>query len=126
MTPRTEPRPCRHCGQSFTWNSRYPTRRFCDPRCKAAHARDHKNARRRELRRLRKDARQQAITAARPADRHGNQENHGNHGNREDRVRLMQANAMQLCPHCRQPVAVVSLLLNPEAAHVDAPSRSVT
>jgi endogenous inhibitor of DNA gyrase (YacG/DUF329 family) len=121
MTPRTELRPCEHCGRPFTWSSRYPTRRFCLPRCKAAHARDHKNARRRELRRLRKAAGQQTAAPHRP-----NHDNHDNLGNHEDRVRPMQANAVQPCPHCHRPVAVFNLLLSPQAARVNTPSRSVT
>lgn len=36
-------------------------------------------------------------------------------------------NDVQLCPHCRQPIALVTLLLTRNAAHVtvpDPPSRS--
>lgn len=125
MKPRTEARPCEHCGQTFTWSSRYPFRRFCEPRCKAAHAREYKNARRRELRRLRKTAPQHAATPwLNTPDHHDNHEE--SHDNREDRVRLTQANAVQPCPHCHRPVAVFNLLLSPHAAHVDTPSRSVT
>ncbi|GAA3507749.1 hypothetical protein GCM10023075_64890 [Streptosporangium album] len=32
---RTATRKCATCGQAFTWTSRNPKRRFCDPICKA-------------------------------------------------------------------------------------------
>lgn len=124
----TETRPCEHCRRPFTWSSRYPTRRFCDPRCKARWAREPKNARRRELRRLRKAGQQH--------DRHpepGNHANPNNHGNREDREDrdghqplASTANAVRNCPHCHHPIAVFNLLLTPDAAYVNTPSRSVT
>lgn len=122
MTPRLEQRPCEHCGRPFTWNSHYPTRRFCDPRCKAAGARDHKNARRRELRRIRKAAARQADARTR-AGSHADHDDHESQGNHENRLRLAQANAIQPCPHCRQPVAVFNLLLTPQSAHVDTSTR---
>ncbi|MFL6054975.1 MAG: hypothetical protein ACJ72W_18970 [Actinoallomurus sp.] len=33
--PRTATRLCATCGTPFTWTSRNPRRRFCDPICKA-------------------------------------------------------------------------------------------
>ena len=127
---RTETRPCDHCGKPFPWSSRYPIRRYCHPRCKTAAARELKNARRRELRRLR-------TTITRPQARPGPNQartNHGGHDqdrmNPEDRparpAPTSTPNAVQDCPHCRGPIAVFNLLLTPDAAYVNTPSQSVT
>jgi endogenous inhibitor of DNA gyrase (YacG/DUF329 family) len=130
---RTETRHCPECGRPFTWTSRFANRRFCDPRCKAAWWRDAKNARRRELHRQRKATR----TAAEPDAHNGND---GNDvalealGDHVDPVRQPSPTApgqwpatpVQTCPHCRNPVAVINLLVTPAAAYVNTPSPPVT
>lgn len=146
---RTETRACPQCGRPFTWTSRFANRRFCDSRCKAAWWREAKNARRRQLRAERKAAPPPpggdtpAATVAivthdapaapapvAPADGVSLDAL----GDRVDPVRAMgppgpgrqPAASVHSCPHCRNPVAVINLLVTPAAAYVNMPSRSVT
>jgi endogenous inhibitor of DNA gyrase (YacG/DUF329 family) len=123
---RTETRHCPECGRPFIWTSRFANRRFCDPRCKAARWREAKNARRRELHRKRTTAR----TAAESIADDGNDAALEALGDHVDPVRQPSppgaGTPVQNCPHCRNPVAVINLLVTPAAAYVNTPSPSVT
>ncbi|MEU6722028.1 hypothetical protein ABZ897_62250 [Nonomuraea sp. NPDC046802] len=82
---RTETRPCPICQSVFTWDSRWPNRRYCSPLCKAESCREVKNDRRRRKRRAAQRATHRNImtpevpTAPAAADQ-------GDHADHEDRV----------------------------------------
>jgi endogenous inhibitor of DNA gyrase (YacG/DUF329 family) len=137
---RTATRLCATCGTPFTWTSRNPKRRFCDPTCKARWWRASNN----------QDtaitpvpaATGTSVAAAEPAGtlagtatpstanaRTASTPNAVTHpydpyvsgyGNGQD------PSAIQSCPNCHEPVAVINLLVAPAAAYVNTPSRSVT
>jgi endogenous inhibitor of DNA gyrase (YacG/DUF329 family) len=126
---RTATRKCATCGTPFTWTSRNPKRRFCDPICKARWWRASNN-----------DGNTTASTAAvkpaanTPQPRTGPTAEAGTAnavthpydpyvaGYRTDQA----PTGIQSCPNCHEPVAVINLLVKPAAAYVNTPSRSVT
>jgi endogenous inhibitor of DNA gyrase (YacG/DUF329 family) len=130
--PRTATRLCATCGTPFTWTSRNPRRRFCDPVCKA-----------RWWRAANTDAAENgpAGTTATPsttrtprtartasANSTTGTTNAVTHeypyvaGYRTEQT----PNAIQNCPNCNQPIAVINLLITSAAAYVNTPSRDVT
>ncbi|GAB3142756.1 hypothetical protein [Microbispora hainanensis] len=132
---RTATRLCATCGTPFTWTSRNPRRRFCDPVCKSrwwrasntdttvAHDTDAaadpapSSTPQRETERG-TDADTASSTAnavPRPYDPYV-----AGYGNGQ------APSAVQNCPYCYQPVAIVNLLVTTTAAYVNTPSRSVT
>jgi endogenous inhibitor of DNA gyrase (YacG/DUF329 family) len=100
MTAATNPsrpqRPCTTCGRSFAVPANNPGKRYCTPRCRVAdwHHR-HDRA----------DGARNGVLDAVPA----------NNG---------VPNAVARCPHCAQPIAVVSLLVAPAAAHIATPAAA--
>jgi endogenous inhibitor of DNA gyrase (YacG/DUF329 family) len=126
---RTATRKCATCGAPFTWTSRNPKRRFCDPTCKArwwrASNNDHDTAAGAgtikppaNTERPRTGSTAQAGTAnavTHPYDPYVS-------GYRTDQA----PTGVQSCPNCHKPVAIISLLVTPAAAYVNTPSRSVT
>lgn len=147
---RTATRLCASCGQPFTWTSRNPRRRFCDPVCKsrwwrASNTDSDANA-------------AQALAASTPSagstatapiaepavTRTASTASTTQH--RTDDSPTIKANAVtkpydpyvagygngqtpsavQNCPNCHQPVAIINLLVTTAAAYVNTPSRSVT
>jgi hypothetical protein len=134
---RTARRLCATCGTPFTWTSRNPRRRFCQPACKA-----------RWWRATNTDTATPSNTAPNPlpeppaedpatcdtddvtdngtAHRTANAVTHrydpyvAGYGNGQP------PSAVQTCPNCHQPVAVINLLVTTTAAYVNTPSRSVT
>lgn len=123
----TATRCCAACGETFTWTSGNPRHRFCSPRCKA-----------RWWRAVRRD---DAATGqpgpARQAT--GTGTGTGTPANSTANVVTrtyapctagygggQPPSAVQNCPNCHQPVAVINLLVTPAAAYVNTPSRSVT
>ena len=97
MNPTRE---CAVCGRPFTVPANNPHRRYCTPRCRVAdwRHRHHPDTEGHH------DAASDDVTRAVPPP---NGEN--------------AANAVPHCPHCGRPVAVVTLLLPPTAAHVPIP-----
>ena len=97
---------CASCGQPITVTSRNPNKRFCSPRCRVAdwHARH-------------------ASPTGEPAT--------GAAGNDVTNVvpdavngvtnGVNAANGAQHCPHCRKPLAVISVLVPAAAAHIPTP-----
>jgi endogenous inhibitor of DNA gyrase (YacG/DUF329 family) len=128
--PRTATRLCATCGTPFTWTSRNPRRRFCDPTCKA-----------RWWRVSNRDGDQATSNTGRPdptldqattpttatstastpnaVTRHYDGYVAGYGGDQPP-------SPVQNCPNCHQPLAVINLLVTPTAAYVNTPSRSVT
>jgi endogenous inhibitor of DNA gyrase (YacG/DUF329 family) len=86
-------RNCITCGTAFTVSAKNPNRRFCSPRCRVAdwHARNH----RAEHRDVRNDVP--------PANG------------------VPAANGVHRCPHCQHELAVISVVVPADAAHVRLP-----
>lgn len=125
---RTATRLCATCGQPFTWTSRNPKRRFCDPVCKARWWRASNadtdtaadqppatNTARTAQIRTDTDPATTANAVTQPYDPYV-----AGYGTGQT------PSAIQNCPNCHQPVAVVNLLVTTAAAYVNTPSRSVT
>jgi endogenous inhibitor of DNA gyrase (YacG/DUF329 family) len=91
---------CVHCSQPITVTSRNPNKRFCSPRCRVAdwHARQCNNP-----------AGDPATDAA------------SNDVTNDVRNGVPAANGAQHCPHYRQPLAVISVLVPAAAAHIPTP-----
>lgn len=152
---RIAERKCATCGNTFTWTSRNPKRRFCEPACKArwwrlingdatsadlaaAHAIDHGHADAVQDRAtvqdvvtteidqpdeaVRTDTPDDAVTATgqRDAVTPSYDPYVAGYGNGQP------PSAVQTCPNCLEPVAVINLLVTSTAAYVNTPSRSVT
>jgi endogenous inhibitor of DNA gyrase (YacG/DUF329 family) len=126
---RTATRLCATCGQAFTWTSRNPRRRFCDPICKARWWRASNNDTP-ATSQPRDDATSAVPAPARTADTSDTVTANAVTGPYDPYVAgygTGQApTGIQNCPNCHQPVAVVNLLVAPAAAYVNTPSRSVT
>jgi endogenous inhibitor of DNA gyrase (YacG/DUF329 family) len=84
---------CLSCGTIITVTTRNPNRRFCSPRCR-------KTAWQARHRRARKSVADVVhnVTDAVPA-----------------------ANGVTRCPHCRQELAVVAVVIPADAAHIQTP-----
>lgn len=98
MSRRIAPaRPCATCGRLFAVPANNPAKRFCSPRCRVAdwHRRHDRPA---EI----TNAITNDVTNAVPA---------------AGGVR----NGVARCPHCAEPIAIISLLVAPAAAHVATP-----
>ncbi|MFI9591163.1 hypothetical protein [Nonomuraea sp. NPDC052265] len=137
---RTATRKCATCGESFTWTSRNPKRRFCDPICKARWWRASNNGGPRTPATAGHPdtvtVTASPSTASTAADHvstdHVDTASTANavtqsfdpyvSGYRTDQA----PSGVQNCPNCHQPVAVINLLVAPAAAYVNTPSRSVT
>lgn len=140
-TTRTATRLCATCGTPFTWTSRNPRRRFCDPTCKA-----------RWWRAANTDATQPATAdttttstaSAEPATSTAGTPSAVNTKSTTDTATTTNAvthqhdpyvagyrtkhtpSTVQNCPNCHQPIAVINLLVTSTAAYVNTPSRTVT
>lgn len=148
--PRTATRLCATCGTPFTWTSRNPRRRFCNPVCKA-----------RWWRATNTDTTQpdpaHTTTVASTPSSTTNAERQAGTANAEPTSTTRTANAagtanagtanavtheydpyvagyrteqtpsaVQRCPNCNEPIAVINLLVTSAAAYVNTPSRPVT
>jgi hypothetical protein len=107
---------CRNCGRPITVTTRNPNRRFCSPRCRAAHHR---------TRRSPTEPANAVTNAVRAPD-------DVTHAVRaapdEDATRAVAsahavpvANGVQRCPHCRAELAVIAVVVPATAAHVRTP-----
>ena len=94
MTTRT----CDTCGAAITVTARNPNRRFCSPRCrKAAWQAGNRN-------------RTPNSVANAVAD-----------GVHDVADAVPAANGVTRCPHCRQDVAVIAVVIPADAAHIRTP-----
>lgn len=108
-------RRCPTCTTSFRPHPRKPSQIYCCERCRATAWR-----RRRALR---------PVTSF-PATRN----DEANEVRNDDDTKNAQTrdgdanevNAVQRCPHCRQPIALVTLITTPAAAHVAVPAPPAT
>jgi hypothetical protein len=114
MNPARADRSCDTCGQSITVTSRNPNRRFCSPRCRAAHHRTRP-----------------PIELANDVTNHVTASNDATHAvpTAPDNVThavapahaIPAANGIQRCPHCRAELAVIAVVVPTTAAHVRTP-----
>jgi endogenous inhibitor of DNA gyrase (YacG/DUF329 family) len=139
---RTATRLCATCGTPFTWTSRNPRRRFCDPLCKARWWRaantDTTQPGPADTTTAASTTRTTDTTSAEPTTSTANaQTTTGTTGTTNAVTpkydpyvagyRSEQTpSAIQNCPNCNQPIAVINLLVTSAAAYVNTPSRPVT
>lgn len=119
-------RSCPVCGTSFTPSPRKPGHTYCRERCRATAWR---HRRRDAARRVAELTAQHPATASsttntptcggRPVSHDVTNEDGTNSDTNGDPNAV---NAVQHCPHCRQPIAVITLILSPAAAHVTVPT----
>lgn len=103
-------RRCATCGTEITVTTRNPNRRYCSPRCRKATW----QARRRTNHRIGDDV-ANAVTHA--AD---DVLDVGEPRNGLPRA-VAAANGIARCPHCRQELAVIAVVIPAEGAHVQTP-----
>lgn len=109
-----ERRRCPTCTTSFRPHPRKPSQIYCSERCRATAWR-----RRRALR---------PVTSS-PATRNEDGNEVRNHDDTTNDMRngdANEVNAVQRCPHCRQPIVLVTLITTPAAAHVAVPAPPAT
>jgi endogenous inhibitor of DNA gyrase (YacG/DUF329 family) len=99
---------CACCGAAITITDRHKNRRFCSPRCRAAHWRHQHHHH------LVDDVHDVA-NAVIPA----NAVTNGVNG-------VAAANGIQRCPHCGGELAVINVLVPAAAAHIQPPSTTPT
>lgn len=126
--PPDTPRSCPVCGTSFTPSPRKPGHTYCCERCRATawrHRRRDAAHRVAELTVHRDTSTSTTTTTVgvRPVSHDVTNEDGTNSDTNEDSNGDPNAvNAMQHCPHCHQPIAVITLILSPAAAHVTVPT----
>ena len=96
-------RTCATCGTAITVTTRNPNRRYCSPRCRAAdwHARNRSTG--------------GGIVDVSNDVRDGVQPRN----TVPDAVQA--ANGVTQCPHCRQELAIIAVVIPADAAHVQTP-----
>jgi endogenous inhibitor of DNA gyrase (YacG/DUF329 family) len=115
-------RPCPSCGDRFTPHPRKPSQTYCSERCRGAayrrrragHPVTSSNLTRNEDSHEVHDVRVITDTRNEVIPRHGVHHD------------VDEVNAVQHCPHCRQPVVLVTLITTPAAAHVTVPTPPPT
>jgi endogenous inhibitor of DNA gyrase (YacG/DUF329 family) len=108
----TAARACVTCGQTFQLDPRNPRRRFCTPRCRAADWRRRHNN---EMTMATWPNDPNAVTTANAVTATNAVTPVNGVANDDRRA------AVARCPHCHAPVAVLTLLVPPAAAHVATP-----
>jgi len=112
MNPQPQ-RPCATCGRPFPQLANNPRKRYCTPRCRVAdwHSRNDRPGRQ-----------PAAPPPVDPARETGNGVPNG--VPTSNGVPNGVPNAVTRCPHCSKPVAVISLLVAPAAAHIATPAAA--
>ena len=103
-------RTCPTCGTPVTVTTRNPNRRYCSPPCKAL------GWRRRAKGLPENTDRTTPNAVANGANGVANGANALNAVANGESTR-----AVQSCPHCRQPISLITLIVPPAAAHVTPP-----
>jgi hypothetical protein len=109
--PAATERRCPTCTTSFRPHPRKPSQIYCSERCRATAWR-----RRRALR---------PVTSFPATSNHAANEVRNDADTKNAQTRggdANEVNAVQRCPHCRQPIALVTLITTPAAAHVAVPA----
>lgn len=120
-------RSCPVCGTRFAPSPRKPTHTYCCERCRATAWR---HRRRDAARRVAELTAERATSSSTTSTTTTTNANHVTHdvthdvgtndvGENEDRN---EVTAVQHCPHCRQPIALITLITSPAAAHVTVPT----
>ncbi|MEU0156680.1 hypothetical protein [Micromonospora fulviviridis] len=128
---RTATRLCATCGTPFTWTSRNPRRRFCNPVCKARWWRATNTDTTKPGPADTTTAASTTRTPSSTANAHSPSATTNAVTHEYDPYvagyRTEQTpSAVQNCPNCNQPIAVINLLITSAAAYVNTPSRAVT
>jgi endogenous inhibitor of DNA gyrase (YacG/DUF329 family) len=143
---RTAIRKCATCGEPFTWTSRNPKKRFCDPVCKARWWRVSNSDTTNTMDTPPSTTASASTGHTASMDTVALSAGTARTVSTDTIVTASTANAVthvydpyvsgyadrqtpsttQNCPNCHQPVAVINLLVAPAAAYVNTPSRSVT
>ncbi len=110
MTPARTDR-CRNCGRPITVTTRNPNRRFCSPRCRAAHHRTRRSPTEPANAVTAPEDVTHAVRAAPDDVTHAAASAHA----------VPVANGVQRCPHCRAELAVIAVVVPATAAHVRTP-----
>ncbi len=123
-------RRCPVCGTSFTPSPRKPDHTYCCERCRATAWRHRRRDAARRVAELTAGLTGERATASSTTSNTTTDANHMTHdvtndvgtnnvGENED---CTEVNAVQHCPHCRQPIALITLIVTPAAAHVTVPT----
>jgi endogenous inhibitor of DNA gyrase (YacG/DUF329 family) len=107
--PADTERPCPTCATPFVPHPRKPSQIYCSERCRATAWR-----RRRALRPL-------TPSPATSNDDDNEVRNDDDTTNDTRNGHANEVNTVQRCPHCRQPIVLVTLITTPAAAHVAVP-----
>jgi endogenous inhibitor of DNA gyrase (YacG/DUF329 family) len=113
-------RTCPTCGEQVTVTTRNPNRRYCSPRCKALGWRRRANGLP-ENGEPPNDVANRANVVHTPPNDVANRANPVNAVANGDSTR-----AVQSCPHCRQPISLITLIVPPAAAFVTVPDPPAT
>jgi endogenous inhibitor of DNA gyrase (YacG/DUF329 family) len=108
-------RTCPTCGKPVTVTTRNPNRRYCSPPCKAL------GWRRRAKGQPENRDRTTPNAVANGANGVANGANALNAVANGESTRTVQT-----CPHCRQPISLITLIVAPAAAFVTVPDPPVT
>jgi hypothetical protein len=115
-------RACLICGQAFQVNPRTPRRRYCTPRCRAEdwrrrHTPSHPSPPPNTVNDVNAVNAVNAVRRANTVTNGANPDRRANDVPNDDDRRATLAR----CPHCQMPIAVLTLLIPPTAAHVAPP-----
>ena len=112
--PAATERRCPTCTTSFRPHPRKPSQIYCCERCRATAWR-----RRRALR---------PVTSfpATSNDEANEVRNDADTANADANADANEVTGVQRCPHCRQPIVLVTLITTPAAAHVAVPAPPAT
>ena len=116
MNPQPQ-KTCATCGRPFPELANNPRKRYCTPRCRVAdwHSRNDRPKRQ-----------PAAPTPSDPVVANGNAVPNAvpNGVTTSNGVPNAVPNVVTRCPHCAKPVAVISLLVAPAAAHIATPAAA--
>ena len=110
-------RSCPVCGTRFAPSPRKPTHTYCGERCRATAWRH----RRRDAARRVAELTAERATSSSTTSTTTTDVNHVTNDVTND-VGENEVTAVQNCPHCRQPIALITLIVSPAAAHVTIPT----
>jgi hypothetical protein len=113
-TLATTERRCPTCTTSFRPHPRKPSQVYCSERCRTTAWRRRRAPR--------------PVTSPATSNDEANEVRNDDDTNNADtrNADANQVNAVQRCPHCRQPIVLVTLITTPAAAHVTVPAPPAT
>ena len=120
-TERTE-RSCPVCGTCFAPSPRKPAHTYCCQRCRATAWRHRRRDAARRVAELTAERATSSSTTSTTTTDLNHVTNHVTNDVTNDDVGENEVTAVQHCPHCRQPIALITLIVAPAAAHVTIPT----